>query len=97
MRDSACRWFVVKKAKIFWRYVKRFWISRVWENVESWLVYTNKLFWIAQLCFSTNMIKQSASIFSLLLRLSTVIIFLSLEIKKSLTVLFILQLRNIVE
>ena len=22
MRDSACRWFIVKKAKIFWSYVK---------------------------------------------------------------------------
>ena len=26
MRDSACRWFIVKKAKIFWSYVKHFWI-----------------------------------------------------------------------
>ena len=33
--------------------------SRVWENVESWLVYANKLFWIAQPYFSTNTIKQS--------------------------------------
>ena len=33
--------------------------SRVRENVESWLVYENKLFWIAQQYFSTNMIKQS--------------------------------------
>ena len=26
MRDSTCRWFIVKKAKIFWSYVKHFWI-----------------------------------------------------------------------
>ena len=26
MRDSACRWFIVKKAKIFWSYAKHFWI-----------------------------------------------------------------------
>ena len=23
--DSACRWFIIKKAKIFWSYVKHFW------------------------------------------------------------------------
>ena len=32
--------------------------SRAWENVESWLVYANKFFWIAQSYFSTN-IKQN--------------------------------------
>ena len=26
MPDSACRWFIVKKAEIFWIYVKHFWI-----------------------------------------------------------------------
>ena len=26
MRDSACRWFIVTKAKTFWSYIKRFWI-----------------------------------------------------------------------
>ena len=34
-------------------------ISRVWENVEPWLVYVDELFWIAQSYFSTNIIKQS--------------------------------------
>ena len=33
--------------------------SRAWENVESWLVYANKFFWIAQPYFSTDIIKQS--------------------------------------
>ena len=33
--------------------------SWVWEDVESWLVYVNKLFWIAQSYFLTNIIKQS--------------------------------------
>ena len=41
MHDSACRWFVVKKAKMFQSYVKHF-----------WLVYANKPFWIAQSYFS---------------------------------------------
>ena len=35
--------------------------SRVWENTESWLVYVNNLFWIAQPCFSNNIRKQSYS------------------------------------
>ena len=26
MRDSACRWCIVKKTKIFWSYLKHFWI-----------------------------------------------------------------------
>ena len=44
--------------------------SRVWENVESWLVYANKFFWIAQLYFSTDIINEdSASFFFLLLKL----------------------------
>ena len=33
--------------------------SRVWENVESWLAYANKLFSIAQPYFSTEIIKLS--------------------------------------
>ena len=32
--------------------------SRVWENVESWLVYANKLFGIAQPYFCTDIIKR---------------------------------------
>ena len=59
MRNSACRWFIDKKAKIFEVMLNIFEFSRVWENVESWLVYANKLFWIAQPYFSTNIIKQS--------------------------------------
>ena len=26
MRDSACSWFIPKNAKVFWSYVKHFWI-----------------------------------------------------------------------
>ena len=33
--------------------------SRVWEIIESWLVYANKFFWIVQPYFLTNIIKQS--------------------------------------
>ena len=57
MRDSACRWFIVKK--YFEVTLNIFEFSRVWENVESWLVYANKRFWIAQPYFSTDIIKQS--------------------------------------
>ena len=31
--------------------------SRAWENVETWLVYANKFFWIVQPFFSTDIIK----------------------------------------
>ena len=34
-------------------------LSRVWENIESWLVYANKVFWISQPYFSTDIIKRS--------------------------------------
>ena len=47
MRDSACRWCIVKKAKIFSSYVKHFEFLTVWETEESWLVYVNKFSWIA--------------------------------------------------
>ena len=33
--------------------------SRVWENVESWLTYANKAFWIAQ-PYVDDTIKQSS-------------------------------------
>ena len=59
MRDSACRWFIVKKTKIFWSYVKHFWILAGVRNVKFWLVYANKLAWIAQPYISTNITKQS--------------------------------------
>ena len=52
MRDSACRLFTVKKAKKYFEVMLIiFEFSRVWENVESWLVYANKLFWIVQAYF----------------------------------------------
>ena len=50
---------LLKKLKYFEVILNIFEFSRVWENVESWLVYANKLFWIAQPYFSTNIIKQS--------------------------------------
>ena len=36
MHDSACRWFIVQKAKIFWIMLNIFEFSLVWENVEAW-------------------------------------------------------------
>ena len=42
IRDSASRWFIVKKGKIFWSYVKNVWILVVWENVEPWMPYAKK-------------------------------------------------------
>ena len=59
MRDSACKGFIVKKDKYFEVMLNIFEFSWVWENIESWLVYANKLFWIAQPYFSTDIIKQS--------------------------------------
>ena len=72
--------------------LNNFQFSRVWENI---LVYANKPFWIAQPYFLTNIKnKVSASFFFLLLRLLTVIIFLSLKTEiKLFTQLFL----NIVE
>ena len=50
---------LLKKLKYFEVMVNIFEFSWVWEKVESWLVYANKLFWIAQSYFSTDIIKQS--------------------------------------
>ena len=59
MRDSACRWCIVKKLKYFQVMLNIFKFSRVGGIVECWLVYANKFSWIAQQCFSTYIIKQS--------------------------------------
>ena len=58
MRDSACRWFIVQRAKIFEVMLTVFHYSRVCENVQFWLVYANKFFWISffQPYFSTDII-----------------------------------------
>ena len=50
---------LLKKLKYFEVMLNIFEFSRVSENVESWLVYPNKLLWIAQPWFSTNIRKQS--------------------------------------
>ena len=58
-------------------------MSLVWENVESWLVFANDFFWIAQPNFLTNITKKDiVSFFFLLLKPLTVMISLSLETKK---------------
>ena len=44
MRNSACMWFIVKKAKIFWNYVKHFWIIAGDRKCRIWFIYDNKLF-----------------------------------------------------
>ena len=49
MRDSAYRWFILKKAEIFQSYVNIFEFSRLWENVEF------KLFWNAKPISYKNM------------------------------------------
>ena len=60
MRDSACRWgLLLKKLKCFEVMLNVYEFLRAWENVEPWLVYANKYFWIAQLYFATDIIKQS--------------------------------------
>ena len=48
-----------KKGKYFEIMLNIFECSQEWENLESWLVYANKLFWIAQPYFSTDIMKQS--------------------------------------
>ena len=48
MRDSACRCFIEKTLKYFEVMLNIFEFPRVGENLEPWLVYANKLFWIAQ-------------------------------------------------
>ena len=50
---------LLKKLKCFEDILNIFEFSRVWENVESWLVYANKLIWTAQPYFSTDIIKRS--------------------------------------
>ena len=59
MRDSACRWCIVKKLKHFEVMLNIFEFSRAWENVESWLVYADNIFGIVQPYFSTDIIKRS--------------------------------------
>ena len=59
MRDSAYWWFIVKKVRYFEVMLNIFEFSQVWENIESWLVYGDKLLWIAQPYFLSNIIKQS--------------------------------------
>ena len=50
---------LLKKLKHFKVTLKIFEFSRVSENVESWLVYANKLFWTVQPYFSNDKIKES--------------------------------------
>ena len=50
---------LLKQLKYFEVMLSIFEFSRVWENVESWLVYANKFFWIVQSYFSTGIIKWS--------------------------------------
>ena len=59
VHDSACRWFIVKKAKIFWSYVKHFWVPTCVRKCRILTGLCNNLFWIAQQYFLTNIIKQS--------------------------------------
>ena len=50
---------LLKKLKYFEVMWNIFEFSRVWKYVETWLVYANKLFWIAQPYFMTDTIKRS--------------------------------------
>ena len=50
---------MLKKLKCFEAMLSIFEFLRVRENVESWLVYANKLFWIAQPYLSGGITKQS--------------------------------------
>ena len=57
-----------KKLWYFEVMLNLFEFSQVWENVESWLVYANKLLWISQPRM-TEQNKVSVSFLFLLLRL----------------------------
>ena len=50
---------LLKKLKHFEVMLNIFEFLRVWEKVESWLVYANKLFRIVQSYFSSDIAKQS--------------------------------------
>ena len=70
MRDSSCWWSIVKKAKIFWSYVKYFWILPEVRHCRILISLWNTFSWIVQSYFSTEIIKRSfASFFFLLFRL----------------------------
>ena len=56
--NTACKWWIIKKPKIYWRYVKHFWIFPREEIAQSWLVYVNKFSWIIQSCFLMETIKR---------------------------------------
>ena len=53
--DSACSWVIVKKAKIFWSYVKDFWIL---AGAIDWSIQIS-FFLIAQPYFLSDIIKQN--------------------------------------
>ena len=56
------RWFIAKKAKIFEVMLNIFELSRVWENVVSWLVFAIKFFWITQPYFFAVIIKTKCQL-----------------------------------
>ena len=49
---------LLKELKYFEIMLNIFEFSRGWENVEFWLVCANKIFWIAQPYFSTEIVKR---------------------------------------
>ena len=50
---------LLKNHEYFEVMLNTFEFLRVWKNLESWLVYANKLFWIAEPYFSSDIIKGS--------------------------------------
>ena len=77
MRGSACRWFLVKKDKTFWNYVKHFWIL---AGVGKYKILIGLCKYPTIFLNEHNKTKLVPSFFFLLLRLLTVII--SLYFKK---------------
>ena len=51
--------FLLKKLKYFEVVLNIFEMSQVFENVESWLVYANQIFWIGRPNLLTGIIKRS--------------------------------------
>ena len=58
MRDSACRWFIIKKAKYFGVMLNIFELSGVWEMSNlDWSMQIS-FFKLPRNIFSTDIIKQ---------------------------------------
>ena len=59
MRTQLAGGLFLKNLKYFGIMLNIFDLSPVWQNVESWTDYPNKVFWIVEPYISTDVIKGS--------------------------------------